>query len=386
MRPYGAVAGREPEGERSWLRLLSRVGLSPARPPGRSTRCSTLMDVTGLGINLYHGELHIAGHTAVTPIEESGSLRLVILASDFSAGARRALRRVQHLPFSESAEVLVLHVLSRAERHPAAAKESSVRLEREVQLLRLAFRRRSLTDVSVRGVMQRGRPAAETSRLARQTSADLLVLGRRGAGGVRRLLLGSTAERVATRHDAPVLVVGASPRGPFAVPLVAAAPDESARAVLDAALRVIPAAVRADVVGAAHVPMEASLWGAGIGSKEMIRLRSVVAQRTRAALLDTLTAYRALEQKPRLTIEAGDPREVILTVARRNKADLIVVGTQAGGQRPSPGGQRLRVRAPKRGVRRPRRADHWQAERSGLIRRIRAGRGGMHRGVSWSCP
>jgi nucleotide-binding universal stress UspA family protein len=45
--------------------------------------------------------------------------------------------------------------------------------------------------------------------VVREVQADLIVLGRRGMGGVERLLLGSTAERVAGHADCPVLIVHA---------------------------------------------------------------------------------------------------------------------------------------------------------------------------------
>jgi nucleotide-binding universal stress UspA family protein len=45
--------------------------------------------------------------------------------------------------------------------------------------------------------------------VARDVHADLIVVGRRGIGGVERLLLGSTSERVCGFADCPVLIASA---------------------------------------------------------------------------------------------------------------------------------------------------------------------------------
>ena len=54
-----------------------------------------------------------------------------------------------------------------------------------------------------------GRPFEEICRLAREIDADLIILGSRGYSGLKRVLLGSTAERVIRYASCPVLV----PRG-----------------------------------------------------------------------------------------------------------------------------------------------------------------------------
>ena len=54
-----------------------------------------------------------------------------------------------------------------------------------------------------------GRPFAEICKLAREIDVDLIILGSRGHSGLKRVLLGSTAERVMRFGPCPVLV----PRG-----------------------------------------------------------------------------------------------------------------------------------------------------------------------------
>lgn len=57
--------------------------------------------------------------------------------------------------------------------------------------------------------VEAGRPFKEICKVARETEADLIVIATRGQSGLKRLLLGSTAERVIRFAPCPVLI----PRG-----------------------------------------------------------------------------------------------------------------------------------------------------------------------------
>ncbi len=52
-----------------------------------------------------------------------------------------------------------------------------------------------------------GDPAAALANVCRDRNADVLVVGRRGAGLIERLVLGSVADRVVRYAPCPVLVV-----------------------------------------------------------------------------------------------------------------------------------------------------------------------------------
>ena len=62
---------------------------------------------------------------------------------------------------------------------------------------------------SASGQIASGKPHEAILRTAEQAGADLVVLGRRGRNPSKRVLLGSTAERVASHAEGPVLIVRA---------------------------------------------------------------------------------------------------------------------------------------------------------------------------------
>jgi len=64
--------------------------------------------------------------------------------------------------------------------------------------------------VRYRTLMEDGRPASVIARVAEQTGADVIVVGRRGRGGVRELLLGSVSHELVLHSKTPVLVVEAA--------------------------------------------------------------------------------------------------------------------------------------------------------------------------------
>ncbi|TCM40366.1 nucleotide-binding universal stress UspA family protein [Kribbella sp. VKM Ac-2568] len=79
-------------------------------------------------------------------------------------------------------------------------------------------------DLDHRADLVAGSPAVSLTRLA--SGSRMLVVGRRGTGTFKRLLLGSTSEAVANLGDAPVVVVPAGwPAAPSRSPVIVALDD-----------------------------------------------------------------------------------------------------------------------------------------------------------------
>jgi nucleotide-binding universal stress UspA family protein len=63
------------------------------------------------------------------------------------------------------------------------------------------------SGLAYRTVVADGRPASEITRVADEEGADVVVVGRRGRGGVAELLLGSVSHEVAQHCKRPVLLI-----------------------------------------------------------------------------------------------------------------------------------------------------------------------------------
>jgi nucleotide-binding universal stress UspA family protein len=145
-------------------------------------------------------------------------LRRVLIAIDGSEDAVAAARFVARLPLPSATVVQLVGVVS-PPQYPLMSPELGTPLLFDAMDQLLTERRRAAAEaiaavrpefgdrVTVQSTMPEGLPADEILRTAHERSADLVVVGARGLGPVKRLLLGGVAERVLHRADCPVLVV-----------------------------------------------------------------------------------------------------------------------------------------------------------------------------------
>jgi nucleotide-binding universal stress UspA family protein len=66
-----------------------------------------------------------------------------------------------------------------------------------------------VAGIRYRAVMEDGRAATVIAAVAEREKADIIVVGRRGRGGVAELLLGSTSHELVLHSRLPVMVVSA---------------------------------------------------------------------------------------------------------------------------------------------------------------------------------
>lgn len=144
----------------------------------------------------------------------------ILVAVDFSYDARAALDAAQLLAAKLDAPVTALHVwqLERPSSrrssvvlpglHPMPVEElACIEAQRELDAV-LALRTRDGVQVSAR--LERGVPASEILRVAREDGFDLVVLGAHGRRENEGKALGSVAEAVVRGASCAVLTVRAS--------------------------------------------------------------------------------------------------------------------------------------------------------------------------------
>ena len=142
--------------------------------------------------------------------------RLVMHPTDFSPATEPALERALESALRLGADLLFLHVLPPV---PALADEVYIgrrlttRDEEDAAaragMDRLLERAKTLGVPASDAVLE-GYPAEEIVALAEQRGAELIVMGTHGWIGMRKMLLGSVAERVIATAPCPVLTVRAT--------------------------------------------------------------------------------------------------------------------------------------------------------------------------------
>jgi nucleotide-binding universal stress UspA family protein len=144
-------------------------------------------------------------------------VRRILVPTDFSDGANRALTLAIKFAKLLRAAIDLLHVQAMPTYAPIASVRGAVLMPPPVpeadpgvhdSLAGLAARVRESGLECQTGSVE-GTPGEAIVDYATKIGADLIVMGTHGRGGLRRVLLGSVAEKVLRGACCPVLVVPA---------------------------------------------------------------------------------------------------------------------------------------------------------------------------------
>jgi nucleotide-binding universal stress UspA family protein len=131
------------------------------------------------------------------------NLQRIVVCTDFSDHAHRALNYGLSFAKEYNAELTLLYVLEDISR--SADRESAV--TRATKQLKESVPPRSPKPPLVKFLVRTGKPYAQIIDLASETQTDLLIMGVRGRGSLNSALFGSTTYRVIQLGPCPVLAV-----------------------------------------------------------------------------------------------------------------------------------------------------------------------------------
>jgi universal stress protein A len=141
------------------------------------------------------------------------SFKKVLIAIDSEPVAVHAAETGVDLALALGAEIAFIHVMDASLIYPGDAGPSPNELisaaKLEAKRLVAAIRQRLLPQSSILEFFQVGTPSDQIVKAAEEWSADLLVIGSHGRGGMQRALLGSVAEAVMRHAPCPLVVVRA---------------------------------------------------------------------------------------------------------------------------------------------------------------------------------
>ena len=246
------------------------------------------------------------------------ALTNVLVATDFSETADRALEHGLSLARAYNSKVFLAHVipvdLMMAPELAEASREQMRTTARE-GMERTATPDRFF-DVPHEEIIEEGALWPTIEGLTKKHGIDLIVLGTHGKGVVQKLLIGSDAEQIFRQARIPVLTVG-------------------------------PAVRREPLYG---IELKNILFatGFGLGAERQAAYAFSLAQehRSRITLLHVEKQHPNEEQAivnqlhelipsetelhclPLFRVEQGDPVKAILRVAEQMHADLIVLGAK----------------------------------------------------------
>ena len=252
------------------------------------------------------------------------TMRNILLATDFSSCSARALdyalgiasRYQSQLYFFHSINPAPYNMAERPDAIQTTCDDARNELEQLVSDLRRDGR---INNVEIKVMVEAGDPSAILQQAVKDLDLDLIVVGTHGRTGWRKLVLGSVAERVVDQVSCPVLCVGPSADRTriqqFGPQNILVASEDSMRCRL----------------AESYASSLAHKYHSGLTAIDVLENRSgrVLARVSQFGWYDPAvgdTDLGAAEAKPlRLPTEIGTQSDLILRVADRTAADLIVL-------------------------------------------------------------
>ncbi len=136
----------------------------------------------------------------------------ILLATDGSPHAEEALKYAQDLALCGPAQVIVVYAFPPVPAYlgePVLSQFISQHVAEGERIAGQMAARLREAGVEAAAEVLEGPPADVILRVAETRQCDLIVMGSRGQGGLRSLLLGSVSQRVLSHSPVPVLVVRA---------------------------------------------------------------------------------------------------------------------------------------------------------------------------------
>jgi len=142
--------------------------------------------------------------------------RKILIPVDFTEVSGATIRHGLRLARATGASVVLLTIVDTSFPYPDLfsfedPNRSYFKVMRERALERMqewiAENADEAAGVTVERLVGHGRPAAEIPAMAEEVGADLMVVGRHGAGALRHAFMGSVVESLVRSATCPVLVL-----------------------------------------------------------------------------------------------------------------------------------------------------------------------------------
>jgi nucleotide-binding universal stress UspA family protein len=253
----------------------------------------------------------------------------ILLATDFSPASDRALEYAISLARRYGSAIYLTHIVT-MDGYPmmspefAASSLQNMRAEAE-KGFREILKSGRLLALPYKAVIQEGDlwPALEES--IEKYDIDLLVVGTRGMGAVRKVLIGSGAEEIFRKARVPVLTVGPStskePQYELEFKNILFATDFGRSAEREAGYAFSLAQEHRSRLRLVHVFPHPEAYGEDVLAIEK--------ESNRNLLRELVPGGTELHCKVDFEVAVDEPVEQILRIAEETKADLIVMGAKA---------------------------------------------------------
>ncbi len=255
------------------------------------------------------------------------TINRILLATDFSSEAQNALQSAVSLAKRYDSTIFLTHVLptegsiGAVKALPALADAARRNAEQNMAKLE------NMEDVRLiphEVILRSGDLWDVISQVVSYKKADLIVMGTHGHGGIKKLFLGSTAERVIRHATCPVLTVGPH------VQLESLSRFDHIFFASDfssGSTRALTYALTLAEDDRAELTLLHVIASSPVTESELLEWK----QQDRQKLSQMVPPDVDLAYKPEIEVEIGVPELEIVQLADARNADLIVMGSHSGG-------------------------------------------------------
>jgi nucleotide-binding universal stress UspA family protein len=266
----------------------------------------------------------------------------ILLAIDPSKSGQFVADEAAVRPWPAGSVFVAVHALDVRSfaRFPAVIEDAK---RAAAELVKTAAGRISRCGYKCDAEVIAGSPRSALAEFARDWGADLVMVGSRGHGAVERFLLGSVAQGILRTAPCSVEIVraGASDTPPsthgLKILLATDGSKFSTAAALSIARRPWPAGSQITIVSAEEMPVIENQTAAfPLAAVYPASLLEELLEGARKNAEEAVESARKIFMGTNLEVVSGstslgDPRSIILDLARNWKADVIVTGSHGRG-------------------------------------------------------
>ena len=259
----------------------------------------------------------------------------IIAAIDGSPSSKHAVQALAHLAPPE--EFVLVHAINIPDFNYAMISpdlRAEVQADMEIKLrkegegiLTQAKEDLPLDFPPVQEIHQIGHPVDVILETARSSKSHLIILGARGLGSFKELVLGSTSHRVLMHAPCSTMIIKEPLPRLKKILIPVEGEDDSTIALQFLALHPFREAVEIDVIAVWPQPQLA--WPTTLGQSKLLEEKSLEeAQDRMKSVTDRLTQ---MNYSCQTKVGMGDPAFAILEQAKVSQADMILMGTHGRG-------------------------------------------------------
>jgi nucleotide-binding universal stress UspA family protein len=259
----------------------------------------------------------------------AAKLEKLLLSTDGSEFSEGAVREAINLSKTCSSRLLAVSVVETNPEFEIMAPQLVEKAEKEArQRLEAVKERASKEGVDCEIIVHQGEePYKYIVEEAEKNKAEMIIMGRRGRKGLKRLMMGSETARVIGHAPCKVLVVPRAARVEFRNIIVAIDGSKYSDAAISEAIS-IAKSCDSNLIVISVVPSEAESPFAIVHSEMQ---RGAISDKEFQEAEKNVKNVKKLAEENGVRVKgfilAGRPYEAIIETAKENKADLIVVGS-----------------------------------------------------------